>query len=209
MLARPTQEATMDAVYEVARLAEAGRVVRLTYRRPGEGGAGDYLVEPYGLHRGASGPVLHAWQLEPAPQGRTDGWRDFRLDRITAVSDGGRTFEPRAPVTAARDLPSPGPATGGPDFKGFGDRPIAAMGDAEDYFRQLEEAMLDGRVTEEEMALAEALRDRVDVHERKAAHARVFASVLHEVLQDGRISHREELYLRNVRAFLDRLGWAP
>ena len=101
------------------------------------------------------------------------------------------------------------PATGGPGFKGFGDRPIAGMGDAENYFRQIEEAMLDGRVTPEEMSLAEALRDRVEIHERKAVHARVFASVLHEVLQDGRISHREELYLQNVRAFLDRLGWAP
>jgi hypothetical protein len=83
------------------------------------------------------------------------------------------------------------------------------MGDAEDYFRQIETAMLDGKITEEEMALAQSLRDRVEIHERKAAHARVFASVLHEVLQDGRISHREELYLANVRAFLDRLGWAP
>jgi hypothetical protein len=64
-------------------------------------------------------------------------------------------------------------------------------------------------VTDEEMALAESLRDRVDAHERKAAHARVFASVLNEVLQDARITHREELYLQNIRAFLDRLGWAP
>ena len=199
----------MDSVHEVARLAGAGRVVRLTYRRPGEGAAGEYLVEPYRFHDGAGGPALHAWQLEPAPEGRAEGWRDFRLDRVTSVSDGGRTFEPRAPVTVARDLPAPGPATGGPGFKGFGERPIAAMGDADAYCRQIEEAMLDGRVTEEEMALAEALRDRVEIDERKAAHARVFASVLHEVLQDGRISHREELYLQNVRAFLDKLGWAP
>ncbi len=69
--------------------------------------------------------------------------------------------------------------------------------------------MLDGKVTPEELSLAESLRDRVEPHERKAAHARVFANVLHEVLQDSRISHREELYLQNVRAFLDRLGWAP
>jgi hypothetical protein len=198
----------MDVVHELVRLAEAGRTVRLTYRRPGEGAAGDYVVEPYRFHHGPHGAVLHAWQLEPPP-GRSEGWRDFRLDRVTSVSDGGSPFQPRAPVTLAGDLPSPAPATGGPDFKGFGERPIAAMGDAENYFRQIEGAMLDGRVTEEEMALAEALRDRVEVHERKAAHARVFASVLHEVLQDGRISHREELYLRNVRAFLDRLGWAP
>jgi hypothetical protein len=209
MLARPTQEAPMDALHEVVRLAEAGRVVRLTYRRPGDGAAGEYYVEPYRFHRGSNGPVLHAWQLEPAPAWRSEAWRDFRIDRITAASDGGRSFQPRAQITLAGDLPSPAPATGGPGFKGFGDRPIAGMGDAENYFRQIEEAMLDGRVTPEEMSLAEALRDRVEIHERKAVHARVFASVLHEVLQDGRISHREELYLQNVRAFLDRLGWAP
>jgi len=83
------------------------------------------------------------------------------------------------------------------------------MGDAEDYFQQIETAMLDGKVTDEEMQLARSLGDRVEIHQRKAAHARVFASVLHEVLQDGRISHREELYLQNVRAFLEKLGWAP
>ena len=199
----------MDVLREIVSLAEAGRVVRLSYRRPGDGSAGEYIVEPYQFRRAAGGPALHAWQLEPAPEGRSDGWRDFRLDRIAAAADGGRAFEPRAPVTVARDLPAAGPAPGGPDFKGFGDRPIAAMGDSEDYFRQIETAMLDGKVTDDEMTLAEALRNRVDADRRRAAHARVFANVLHEVIQDGRISHREELYLRNVRAFLERLGWAP
>ena len=202
----------MSVVEDIVRLAGAGRVVRLNYRRPGAWGsaAAEYLVEPYRFHPKYSGPVLQAWQLEPPPQqGRPGGWRDFRIERIVSAADGGRSFEPRAPVTVAGDVPSAAPATGGPDFKGFGERPIAGMGDAEDYFRHLETAMLDGRVTEDEMALAEALRDRVEIHQRKAAHARVFASVLHEVLQDGRISHREELYLQNVRAFLDKLGWAP
>ena len=199
----------MDVVAEIVRLAEAGRVARITYRRPGEGAAGEYLVEPYRFHRGPAGTVLHAWQVDPPPQGRADGWRDFRLDRITAAADGGRPFEPRGAVTVAGDLPSPGPATGGPNFQGFGERPIAGMGDTEDYFRQIETAMLDGKVTEEEMSLAQSLGGRVEVHERKAAHARVYANVVHEVLQDGRISHREELYLKNVREFLSQLGWAP
>ena len=195
----------MDVLAEVVRLAEAGRVVRLGYRRPGDGSAAEYLVEPYRLQRSQAGPVLHAWQLEPPPEGRPDGWRDFRLDRLTAASDGGRPFTPRAPVTLGRDAT---PAAG-QSFQAWGERPIAGMGSAEGYFQQLETAMLDGKVTDDEVALAESLRDRVEIHERKAVHARVFASVLHEVLQDGRISHREELYLRNVREFLERLGWAP
>jgi len=194
----------MDILPEIVRLAGAGRVVRLGYRRPGDGASTDYVVEPYALQRGPDGARLHAWKLEPDEGG--GGWRDFRLDRIVSAADGGRSFTPRAPMTLEVE------AVGGAapaHFDAWGDRPIAGMGDADDYFRQIETAMLDGKVTEEEMSLAEALRDRVEIHQRKAAHARVFANVLHEVLQDGRISHREELYLRNVRAFLDRLGWAP
>jgi hypothetical protein len=203
------EEAQMatDVMAEIVRLAEAGRVVRLTYRRPGDGAAGEYTVEPYGLHRTAAGPALYAWQVSP-PGWRAGGFREFRVDRIVSAADGGHDFKPRVPVTLGRDAPLSG-GTGESGFHGWGDRPIAGMGDAEDYFRQIETAMLDGKVTEAEMALAESLRDRVEAHERKAAHARVFANVLHEVLQDGRISHREELYLANVRAFLERLGWAP
>jgi hypothetical protein len=204
------EEATMatDVLAEVVRLAGAGRVVRLTYRPPGSAAPAEYVVEPYGLHRSAAGPALYAWQLSPPVEGRANAWREFRLDRVTSAADGGAGFKPRAPVTLGSDAPLSGAAPG-PGFHGWGERPIAGMGDAEDYFRQLETAMLDGKVTEAEMALAESLRDRVEVHQRKAAHARVFAAVLHEVLQDGRISHREELYLANVRAFLERLGWAP
>ena len=199
----------MDVLPEIVRLAEAGRLVHLKYRRPGEAAPADYFVEPYRLFYGHGGLTLQAWQLESAAEGRAAGWREFRMDRIVSAADAGRSFEPRAAVTVARDAPASGPAAGGAGFKGWGDQPIAAMGDADDYFRQLETAMLDGRITDGEIMLAESLRDRVEPHQRKAAHARVYANVLHEVIQDGRITHREELYLQNVRAFLERLGWAP
>lgn len=192
----------MDVLPEITRLGEAGRVARIQYRRPG-GETSDYVVELYGVQRAPAGLTVRARQVSPGADATAEGWREFRLDRITSVADTGQTFQPRAPV-AFQSGSAPGTS-----FHDWGERPIAKMGPAEDYFRQIEQAMLDGRVTEQEMSLAEALRDRVEVHERKAAHARVYANVLNEVLQDGRISHREELYLRNVRAFLDRLGWAP
>ena len=213
---------TRDTLEKIGRLAADNRVARIGYRRPGEPAGHEFLVEPYRLQRTASGgAAVHAWQLSPPPEGRPDGWRDFRLDRITSVSDAGQAFRPRLPVTLGQELAAtdaggqlPGagePAAQGPaeGFHWWGDRPIAAMGPAEDYFRHLEAAMLDAKVTPDEMALARSLGERVEIHERKAAHARVYANVLHEVLQDGRISHREELYLQTVREFLGQLGWAP
>ena len=213
---------TRETLERLAALGEKRRAARISYRRPGDFAPHEFLVEPYRLHRTASGAAaVHAWQLAPELEGRPEAWRDFRLDRITAVSDSGHAFAPRIPVTLSQELPSAGagkakgkgPAKALPGvadgFNWWGERPVASMGTAEDYFRQLEESMLDGRVSGDEMALVRSLGERVEVHERKAAHARVFANVLHEVLQDGRISHREELYLKNVREFLGQLGWAP
>src|SRR3954469_20210819 len=156
----------MDVLGEVVRLAGGaggGRVVRLGDGRPGDGSAGEYVVEPYRLHRSAAGPVLHAWQLSPPAEDRANGWRGFRLDPITHAADGGRTFRPRGPVTLAQDAAAPArpaPVTPGQPastFHAWGERPVAAMGDAEDYFQQIETAMLDGKVTDEEMQLARSL----------------------------------------------------
>jgi hypothetical protein len=209
---------TRETLEEIATLASARRLARISYRRPGDFAPQEFVVEPYRLQRTASGAAaVHAWQVAPELEGRPEAWRDFRLDRIMSVADAGRTFTPRAPVTLAQELPAAGAGAGtagvaptaAAGFHWWGARPVAAMSPAEDYFRQLEESMLDGKVTRDEIALARSLGDRVELHERKAAHARVYANVLHEVLQDGRISHREELYLKNVREFLDQLGWAP
>ena len=213
---------TRENLEQIAALAGARRLVRISYRRPGDFAPHEFVIEPYRLQRTASGAAaVHAWQVAPALEGRPEAWRDFRLDRITAVEDAGSVFAPRIAVTLAQELPAAGvagDAAGGDSgeapavasgFHWWGARPVASMGEAEDYFRQLEQSMLDGKVTRDEMALARSLADRVEAHERKAAHARVYANVLHEVLQDGRISHREELYLKNVREFLQQLGWAP
>ena len=205
---------TRETLEQIATLAEARRIARIGYRRPGDFAPQEFLIEPYRLQRTASGAAaLLAWQVAPELQGRHDGWRDFRLERITSVNDSGHTFTPRIAVTLKPQPQTAGagtrPLAVAEGFDWWGTRPISSMGPAEDYFRQIETAMLDGKVTPAELALAKSLGDRVEVHERKAAHARVYANVLNEVLQDSRISHREELYLRNVRQFLEQLGWAP
>src|SRR4051812_18338074 len=92
---------------EIAALARAHRLVRLGYLRPGDAIAGEYLVELYRLHHPASGPVLHGRQVAPEREGRSP-WRDFRLDRVTAVADSGQSFSPRIPVTLPNDLAAVG-----------------------------------------------------------------------------------------------------
>src|SRR5215217_6344816 len=96
-----------ELLERLAALAAAGRLVRLGYRRPGEAAATAFLVEPYRLHLPATGPVLHAWQLDPPPEGR-GAWRDFRLDRVMSVDDTGLAFTPRVPVTLPQDLAAAG-----------------------------------------------------------------------------------------------------
>jgi hypothetical protein len=146
------------------------------------------------------------------------------------VSDAGRAFEPRAAVTlgtelapfAQRTITADDAALGGAvtsppvaitaapaGFNAWGHRQIGSLGPAGEYFHQLEATMLDGQVTADEMAVSAELAARVPPDQRKAVHARVYANVLHEVLEDGRIAHREELYLAQVRELLVRLGWAP
>lgn len=69
--------------------------------------------------------------------------------------------------------------------------------------------MLDGMVTAEELAIATELGRRATADGRRGVHARVFANVLNEVLQDSEVSERETAYLAGVRTFLEKLGWAP
>jgi hypothetical protein len=198
-----------EVLRDIARLAAQKRLVRIGYRRPGAQAAHDYVVEPYRLQRYASGTVVGAWQVSPVPEG-TSPWRDFRVDRIESANDGGAAFEPRMAVTLPQDVEGGSLAASAPaPLVRWGDLPIADVGPDEEYYRELEAAMLDGKVEPAEMAMAEELGRRIDPSHRKSVHARIYAAVLHEVVADGRISHREEIYLRQVREFLSRLGWAP
>ena len=201
-----------NVIDDIAPLAAAGRLVRLRYRRPGTQSAQDYVVEPYRLHRSASGPVIHVWQTSPVPEGPSP-WRDFRVDRIESVSDGGAAFTPRMPVTLPHDIEGGGGSTieapALPPLARWSERRIAEVGPDEEYYRELESAMLDGKVEPSEMSMVEELGGRIDPAQRKSVHARIYAAVLQEVVADGRISHREEIYLRQVRELLSRLGWAP
>ena len=214
----PHAEGPPAWLLDLAALARGRRLVRLRCRRPGEAEAAEYLVEPYRLHRPAGGALLHAWQAAPPPEaGGRSPWRDFRVDRVVSVADAGETFEPRTAVTLPGDVAA-AVAAGRPDaLRGlsavspgnlWGEAPIGQVSPADAYFRHLESAMLDGRVTPDELTLARGLAAGLAPEQRNAVHARVLAAVLHEVAQDGKVSHREEIYLAQVRELLGQLGWA-
>lgn len=210
---------------DLATLASAGRVVRLHYKRPGEPAPAEYVVEPYRLHRPAAGALLHAWQVAPPPEGGRAHWRDFRVDRIVSLADADPAappFEPRTPVTLPADVAAALGSTGTPTTSGstntlalitsspgnlWSDEPIGVVSPAAAYFRQLEAAMLDGQVTPDELTLLQDLARGLAAEQRNAVHARILAAVLNEVAEDGRVSHREEIYLAKVRELLGALGW--
>lgn len=188
-----------DPLAEIVRLAGARRVVCLAYQKPGEWSDTRRFVEPYRLQESTASLMVQCWQLDPTIEDRCK-WRNFRIDRITSVGDGGRAFEPRIPITLG---------AGEVTAFAWGHEPAVTQGAAAEYFNFLESSLLDGLVSQDELERARALGARVEPDERRGVHARVFANVLQEVLQDAAVSDREAQYLAGVRSFLATLGWAP
>ncbi|AXE25650.1 transcriptional regulator [Streptomyces globosus] len=89
------EPATPQLLPELARAVWADRAVQLSYARPGRDGAPPAavarVVEPYGL-------VLKAgtWYVVARVPGedRDDGWRTYRVDRITALGPAPDVQEP-------------------------------------------------------------------------------------------------------------------
>jgi hypothetical protein len=169
-----------DPLVVISELAMHGRLARISYSKPGERAWTVRIVEPYALVG--------------------NGWRSFRVDRITSVSDGGGAFAPRSRV-----------ALGGSNLYEY----QTAVADPDDrdpetvYRRYLQGAVLDGNFDEDEIAHAAELAEGLSFEALKVAHAHVFAAVIHEVLLDGQIQDHETVFLDNVRRALQRLGWAP
>jgi hypothetical protein len=194
--AMATESRTLTVIVGLAR---EQRMALLTYLKPGEDSSSQRLVEPYRLQDSHGNLMVQCWQVDPEIPDRAK-WRNFRIDRIRAVSDGGRTFTPRCEVTLCNGEVSA--------FE-WGHDPIQTLGPAAAYMRLIESAMLDGKISEKELAECRAAGVAVPIDERRGAHAQVFSNVLQEVLTDGQVSDREERYLAGVRKFLKSLGWAP
>jgi len=180
-------------------LANAHRVVRMTYRKCAEEEASDRIVEPYRTSHNDKSLIIQCWQAAPVV---VDGaqWRWFRADRILKVTDGGQNFIPRLQVNLSLE-----------EIKQFAnerDRETAAEA-VEKYFRFVESAMMDGTLTDEEMCKAKELAMGVEPGRLKVIHAHIYISVLNELLVDGELTAREEKYLFTVKKALADLGWSP
>ena len=185
---------------ELIGLARRQRVALLEYLKPGEHDSTERHVEPYRLQESAGENLMvQCWQIKPSTGDRCK-WRNFRIDRIVGVRDAGVGFKPRCPVTLAD-----GEVT---DFK-WGHEPAQSLGAGAAYFKFIETAMLDGKITGDELYRAREMARGIPVDELRGLHAQVFRNVLDEVLQDTAVSDREVRYLSGVRQFLSALGWAP
>jgi hypothetical protein len=188
-----------DRIQFIVDCAAQRRLIRLVYQKVEDTSGIERLVEPYRFQESHGNLMLQCWQRDPESTDYTC-WRNFRLDRILELGDGGATFEPRCDVTICR---------GEVHAFEMGVEPIQTSGPTVDYGSFVERAMLDGRLTAAEAGEAEQLKGQLGIGDVRAAHARAFLNVLQEVLKDGVVTDVEEEYLGRARRFLKRLGWAP
>ena len=189
----------MDPVEKLIELALANRVVRLTYRKTAEEAPSDRLVEPYRTSQNENSMIIRCWQAAPVV---VDGaqWRWFRADRIIKVMDGGQNFLPRCQIALSLD-----------SVKQFNQqREAESQAEAvEKYFRYVEQAMMDGLFSAEEMSIAKELAMGVPPDKLKVVHGHIYINVLNELLLDGVLTLREEAHLSKIKAALGELGWSP
>ena len=189
----------MDNLETIQHLAASQRLAVIEYQKPNDPQLTRRCVEPYRLQYTDSAVMALCWQVEPDTMSRTC-WRNFRVDRMRSVQDGGRTFVPRVPITIH---------TGEAQAFSFGDRVQGSLSSVNVYFQFLEQAMLDSKIKSDELARAKELGRVLSVDQVRAVHGQIFANILREVLIDGEIDDSETVYLVSVRKMLKKLGYAP
>lgn len=187
----------MDHLSALQQLGESQRLAVIDYQKPGALELTRRWVEPYQLQHTDSALMVLCWQVDPQTMERTS-WRNFRIDRMRGVWDGGRVFVPRMPVTLHHG-----------ESRAFRFGHQGELSAVNDYFQFLETAMLDGKISQRELGRAEELGRLLSVDQVRAVHAQIFAGILREVLIDGMLDDREAAYLVTVRKMLKKLGYSP
>ena len=192
-----------ETLRRLQELASQQLTARISYRKPAEDWCTQREVEPYSLTYSGQNLIVLTWQLDPVLDG--EAWRNFRIDRIVSVANGGHEFTPRTSVTLHLGEMTPFVFDETRSRLAAESKPSAP----ETYFRCIERAMLDGVMTNTEISEARELGRLLRKPELKAIHAQVLANLLNEVAMDGKLTAREEEQLRNMRFFLQELGRCP
>ena len=176
-------------------------LAKIEYRKPGDKRSSTRLVEPYEFQFHRDNTMVFCWQAKPQPV-HSDGWRTFRVDRISAASVTNQRFKPKIQVTL-----NDGTVTEWE--KGYRPEVKLPPPPGKAYMKCIEDALLDNRVTKDEIENAQLFKIGLDDHQIRGVHAQVYANILGEMLIDGEIDDKEARYLKGVSAFLEKLGWAP
>jgi len=192
------------AIDTLVALATKHRLVCIQYRKLSNQAPTMRVVEPYRFVESPStgSMMIQCWQVKPAPDApERPCWKNFLVDGIEDVSDGGDEFKPRRPLALAW-----GEVT---DFMQQREIGIARSKIAEEYRRQFLAAIRDGRLDDDERRQLEELSDELPTAKKKVIHAQVFQDCLFDVLLDHKVDAEEDEFLSEVRSFMDSLGWSP
>ena len=188
-----------DAVTQLADLARKQRVAIIGYRKPRDKQPSHRWVEPYKLLEAEDALVVRCWQLRSDAPDSRDGWRHFRADRISSVEDSGSPFKPRTHITI--DTGELHEMTKPPRRQ--------YAGPQQEYAAYVIQIIMDGILTETEYSNALKQQKNMSETQIRAAHAAAYSAFLTALIVDGEISDREQMYIRDVRNALEKLGWAP
>ena len=187
-----------ETLNELMKIAARQTMAVIGYKKPFDAEASVRVIEPYDLQQHCGNLMVRAWQVDPDVS-RTDAWRNFRIDRILAVSDSRQPFKPRC-----RQRMLDGEVS---DWKmeeeSFPTDPI------EIYEKSVNDALRDRRVSKEELEAIKRARRGLSDPEMRAVHARVYADALNELANDDDVDSVEMKYAKDLRQFLEHLGWAP
>lgn len=199
------------------------RLAKITYVKLGEITHTIRVVEVYHLLEASTGLLVYCAQVNPVTGDQP--WRNFRLDRILAVEDGGAEFSARMPTSIdqgeLRDFwevkaqqeqqETPGEvaisiglsvaavSVPAKEVGSAGDRYVAA------FLEKLSDAKLQVREKNELVALASKLKKS----QMKVAHARILAHLLEDLASDGDINAADNRLIKRVMTVMHEIGWAP
>lgn len=176
-------------------MGEQNRCVRIDYTRY-DGDSSVRVVEPYQFLHHNGNLMVCCWQVDPDNGG--DNWRNFRIDRMNGVDDGGSHYTPRRSVQLRTAS----------EF-GMDVEPTGSLVTVNNYYQHIWNAMADGKLVNNEKEFAASVATGLSPNQVRAVHAQIFRDVLQECLLDGEIDWRESEHLAKVRRFLKKLGWAP